>query len=184
MKDKTAILFGLALLFSAPGGGVSADTNVPSYDVQRLSSPEDVVRYMYDPEKDGVIDPSFHELLYSVIVDMRFTEAFAALAKKLAPDDPSPEKTNQCLDGLKDRDPLIGGPEGTITEFIIHPAEIQGGDASVLVEFRHLQSPRRIEFPFKLVEGVWKLDDIIGGDGAGSLQRNIRSCLPGCEGSH
>jgi len=117
---------------------------------------EVVVSDLYKRHSSG--DSPFFQTENRGKVDLYFEPALADLIWKDA-------VTSNGEVGALEFDPLYYAQDTDIRNFVIHPAEVEGGGARVVVTFDNLGTAERLTYMLVQAGGHWRIADIAYGGG-------------------
>lgn len=117
----------------------------------KAATPDALVVELYKSEKKKA-SPFFQDK-NRALVDHYFTKELGDLLWKDTID-------SKGEVGALDGDPLYDAQDMEIKDFVIHPAKIEEGKATVLVTFVNFDEKKRITFHCVQQGGVWKISDI------------------------
>lgn len=187
MNTKSAIIgltFSLLMVFasscsgSGPTGNnsnLTSNTNVVALGTPEAASaetkaapPETLVAELYK-QHDAKKSP-FFQTKDRGLVDKYFTKPLADLIWKDAI-----ESKNEV--GAIDGDPLYNAQDTEIKNFAIGKGDIKGESATVAVTFTNFGEKQTLTYTLKLINGVWKIDNI-GYGGSDSLMKWLKDTYP------
>lgn len=67
--------------------------------------------------------------------------------------------------GAIDFDPLYGGQDSEITNFVVHPAQTVDGETRLVVSFHNFGEPQQVTYVLTPAGDAWKIADIRYADG-------------------
>lgn len=117
----------------------------------KAAAPDALVAELYKSEKKKA-SPFFQDK-DRALVDHYFTKELGDLLWKDTID-------SKGEVGALDGDPLFDAQDMEIKNFVIHPANIEEGKATVLVTFVNFEEKKRITFHLVQQGGAWKISDI------------------------
>lgn len=151
---------------------INAETaNVPAAESSagsQAAAAEAVVRDLYR-QHDAKHSP-FFQTKNRALVDKYFTKPLADLIWKDA-------NASKGEVGAIDGDPLYNAQDTEIKAFAIGKAVVKGDGATVTVTFTNFGDKKSIDFALKRVGTIWKIDNIIYGDGD-SLMKWLTDTYP------
>lgn len=117
----------------------------------KAATPDVLVAELYKSEKKKA-SPFFQDK-DRALVDHYFTKELGDLLWKDTID-------SKGEVGALDGDPLFDAQDMEIKNFVIHPAKIEEGKATVLVTFVNFEEKKRITFHCVQQGGAWRISDI------------------------
>lgn len=135
---------------------------------EAVTTPEALVADLYKAH-DGKKSP-FFQTKDRALVDKYFTKSTADLIWK---DAISSKGEVGALEG----DPLYAAQDTQIKNFAIGKGDVKGDNATVAVNFTNYGQKNTVTFLLKMVNGGWKIDDIIWPEGT-SMVKVIRENYP------
>jgi hypothetical protein len=155
-----------------PKDETTAPTAVPSISISQTAAPaptqvseppEALVRALYKTH-DAKKSP-FFQAKDRALVDKFFVDEMADLIWE---DATIAAKTGE--QALLDADPLYNAQDMDIKDFVIHPAQIDGDQAEVLVTFTNFGEKKEFTYLLDKEGGKWLIGDIFYGDGSQLFQ--------------
>lgn len=125
--------------------------NLTLHAADKTATPDALVAELYKSEKKKA-SPFFQDK-NRALVDHYFTKELGGLLWKDTID-------SKGEVGALDGDPLYDAQDMEIKNFVIHPAKIEEGKATVLVTFVNFEEKKRITFHCVQQGGAWKISDI------------------------
>ncbi|MFN0077650.1 MAG: DUF3828 domain-containing protein [Prosthecobacter sp.] len=128
---------------------VSVSLNLSAAD--KVATPEALVAELYKAH-DAEKSPFFQDK-DRALVDRYFTKELADLMWKDI-------KASKGEVGAIDFDPLYNAQDTEIKNFVINPAKVDGGKATVVMNFTNFDKKTRITFKLAQQGDAWKISDI------------------------
>ncbi len=149
---------------ATPAAVISVPVVQTSSAISSVSdTPEDLIRTLYKAH-DAKKSP-FFQAKDRTLVDRFFVEEMADLIWE---DATIAAKTGEVA--LLDADPLYNAQDMDIQDFVIHPAQIDGEQAEVLVTFTNFGEKKEFTYLLDNENGKWLISDIFYGDGSQLFQ--------------
>jgi len=125
--------------------------NLKLFAADKAATPETLVAELYKAH-DAEKSPFFQDK-DRALVDHYFTKELADLMWKDI-------KASKGEVGAIDFDPLYNAQDTEIKNFVVGPAKVDGGKATVVVNFTNFDKKTRITFNLPQQGDVWKISDI------------------------
>jgi hypothetical protein len=160
---KKSLILILAALSLAAGAVAAQTVRKPAEPPLVINDPDpaEVVRELYRVHRDG--EGQVFERRGRRHQQKFFDAKLAGLIWKNLNGTPEGEP------GRIDFDPLFNAQEARVKNFRVGQASVKGNTAVVPVTFVNFEQRVRIDFRLVMVKGVWKISNIVYGDGSNLL---------------